>query len=162
VASVREFLESVGQNSAAVSLLAVAEHCQAKSPVSIRALIEGGCRRTVLVALKRQEVGVAMFPPYVGELHGSGRLTEITVPHSGSLIGVSFVKPGHNTDECGDAEAVVFTAAGATLDEEKIKEIFGGSLPLLDDTTPAFFVACVVTQGDFPPFVNIEVTLSPA
>jgi len=165
VASVQEFLESVGQNSAAVSLLAVAEHCAVKSPVSLRALMEGGCRTTVKVALRRQEVGVAMFPPYLGELHGNGKLKEITVPNAGgflgNLVGISFVKGGHNTDECGDAEAVVFASAGSTLDEDKIKEIFGGSVPSVDDANPVFFVACVVTKSAFPESVTITVTLLP-
>ncbi len=157
--SLREFINSIGQDAPVMSVLEIAEHCQSQPPVSVKALIQGDCRQTVSVTLQRQEVGVANFPPYVGELHGNGVLREIAVPNSLSVVGVSFVKAGHSTEDCGDSDAVIFVPEGETIGEAEITEIFD-EVPSFNDSKPLFFVACVVATPAFPASVTITITFS--
>lgn len=158
--SLRDFLISTGQNDSEVSILEVAEHCQVESPISLRALIEGGCQQTFAVALERQEIGVipdeGIIPPYRGRLFASGILEAIAVPAAAGLSHVAFVKVGHSTNECNDPEAVVTVPGGTGIGRDGISEIFD----VAEQPSPVDFIACVSSASPLQ-FVSIDVTISP-
>jgi len=113
------------------------------------------------VALQRQPVAGG-FPAYAGKYPDfgfvpPGRLLRIRVPQSGLVdFALAFVKAGHSTQECGNSNAVVEVAEGATTTPAQMTAIYGVPEPKY----PVAFVACFVTpSGSFPDFVNIEITI---
>lgn len=117
--SLRDFLTSIGQTPPGVSIRAVAQQCQTESPISLRALIQGGCKRTIAVLLERQMVFEGNVP-YLGTLNVSGVLQEIAVPATTAISEVRFVKAGRDTSECNDSEAVVIVPVAVKSDQSRL------------------------------------------
>ena len=72
---------------------------------------------------------------------------------------LAFVKPGHNTEQCGDANAVVLLAEGQSLTPAQITALYGSSQPHFTTATPLVSVACWNGPAPVPGFINLEITL---
>ena len=118
---------------------------------------------TTTVSLNRQVI-VQGFVPYLGQfpLFGvvpAGRLLRIRLPQSGfSNSALSFLKPGHSTEECGNASAVVVIGEGQTTTSAQMMDIYGVAEPRFTTTAPIPFIACYSTDSAaIPNFVTIEI-----
>jgi hypothetical protein len=155
--SVRQFATSVNMGHTPISVHALAQHCGVQTPISVRALITSGCIQEFGITLNRQTVFEGAVP-YTGSLQsGSGTMIEVSVPFSGALEGVLFVKMNHGTDDCGDEDAVVWVPAGSSIGPSEFEEIYGTRTPQI----PIHFIACVSSDIslDFV-VINVRVSLS--
>jgi hypothetical protein len=65
-----------------------------------------------------------------------------------------FLKPGHDSDDCSDPDAVITVPDGGELDAEDIATLQGGTPPLGVQLT---WVACRTSQaGDYPSSVTVN------
>jgi hypothetical protein len=96
------------------------------------------------------------FVPFLGYFGGGvgfkSVLTEVRNPSSGSNL--SFVKPGHSTQECGNANAVIGLAPGAALTASQMTTLYGSATPSLNNNRIAF-LACAVTNSSSV-WVNVK------
>ncbi|MEO1352068.1 MAG: hypothetical protein AAFW84_25240 [Cyanobacteria bacterium J06635_15] len=157
MASLREFIHSIGQDAPMVSIRALASQCGTTPPISVMALMQGQCRRTIDLRLQKT-VPYEGNLYYTAQLNGQGTLEEIAVPPSTSIVEVRFVKVGYGSEDCNNSEAVVSVPSGTTIGKAKIGEIYNLSEPKL----PLPFLACIATTTVTDPnFIIISVTYSP-
>lgn len=115
--------------------------------------------RIFTVMLARQQVvsDNPVYIPYVGRFPTLGSLPMgklVKVELLNGWPNVLFVKPGHSTAECGDADALVVLNAGQTLPEQGMIDAFGAAQPDL----PVLFVACLGSSGPLLEWVPIKIT----
>lgn len=115
--------------------------------------------RTFTVTLTRQQVvsDNPVFIPYVGRFPTSGLLPKgklLKVELNSVWPSVFFVKPGHSTAECADADALVTLLPGQTLPEQGMIDAFGAAEPDL----PILFVSCIGNSGPLLEWVPIKIT----
>jgi len=105
------------------------------------------------------------FVPYSGQYPAfgvalAGHVISITVPPSFGTAGLSFVKIGHSTEECGDPNAVVSIPVGATTTPSQMAAIFNTERPPFSTLNPLQFVACHLTNSNQDPDrVPIQLTI---
>jgi hypothetical protein len=78
--------------------------------------------------------------PSVGD--SDGTLTRVANPRNSVWLG--FLKPGHGSDDCNDADAYVRLERGDTMTGDQMREAFGSETPEL----PITFVACSGAAAD--------------
>lgn len=71
-----------------------------------------------------------------------GTLTRVANPRNSVWLG--FLKAGHGSDDCNDADAYVRLEAGSTMTGDQMREAFGSDRPEL----PISFVACSGAEAD--------------
>jgi hypothetical protein len=86
------------------------------------------------------------YVPFLGYFGGGPGNNSVLTEVSNSPYGVtlSFVKPGHQTSECGDSNAVVTLAPGATMTPAQMQTLYGSATPSLAQAIP--FLACAATN----------------
>jgi hypothetical protein len=88
--------------------------------------------------------GYIRFLGYFGGGPGnSSVLTRVSNPQNGPTL--RFLKPGHQSSECGDSDAVTTLAPGATMTPTQMQTLYGSATPSLAQSIP--FIACAVTNG---------------
>src|ERR1039458_8268143 len=123
--------------------------------------------QTGTVTLQRQTV-VEGNIPYFGQFpsfgEANGHLEKISVPASTSVLAVNFVKSGHSTDECYNADAVVTVNQGSSTTADQRTAIYGVATPAYSTLAPVPFVACLLTSSIniTPDFISIEITILPS
>jgi hypothetical protein len=87
------------------------------------------------------------FVPFLGYFGGGPGNTSVLTQVSESVEGAKlfFIKPGHQSSECGDLSAVITLAPGATMTVAQMQTIWGSATPSLSQRLP--FLACAATQG---------------
>jgi hypothetical protein len=87
------------------------------------------------------------YVPFLGYFGGGPGNTSVLTEVSNSSYGVplSFIKPGHQSSECGDPNAVVSLAAGATMTAVQMQTLYGSAMPSLAQRIP--FLACAATNA---------------
>jgi hypothetical protein len=87
------------------------------------------------------------FVPFLGYFGGGPGNTSVLTQVSDSGYGVTlfFIKPGHQSSECGDSSAVITLAPGATMTIAQMQTIWGSATPSLSQRLP--FLACAATQA---------------
>jgi hypothetical protein len=87
------------------------------------------------------------YIPFLGYFGGgpgnSSVLTRVSNPQNGPTL--RFLKPGHQSSECGDSDAVTTLAPGATMTPTQMQTLYGSATPSLAQSIP--FIACAVTNG---------------
>jgi hypothetical protein len=117
------------------------------------------------LALQKQNPGVGTFIPYSGKYPAFGNvppfhLTGVQFPAFGSIDQQLFlVKPGHNTEECGDSNAVIPLLEGQSLTSAQITTLYGSAQPHFTTLNPLGAVACWNGNGAFPSTVNLNLTI---
>jgi hypothetical protein len=103
----------------------------------------GAGDKTFSMLMQAQPV-TSGYQPFTGVFGGgiNGTLRKIQNPTSD--VGVKFVKPGKSTADCGNNDAVVYLAPGATMTPDQMKAAFGLAQPSLQQQLR--FVACVVSS----------------
>jgi hypothetical protein len=97
---------------------------------------------------------VSGYVPFLGRYGGGGSksvLTKVANPANGAAL--SFVKPGHSSNECGNSDAVIRLAPGQSLTADQMKTIWNAAQPSLAQTLP--FLACAATQASTV-WVNVQ------
>ena len=84
----------------------------------------------------------ARFPSIGGS---DATLTRVANPRNSVWLG--FLKPGHGSDDCGEADAYVLLRPGDTMSGAQMAEAFGSQSPEL----PITFVACSGAVGEAGP-----------
>lgn len=98
------------------------------------------------------------FPPFGSTQPGT--VTSISYPASGFLdSSLQFVKTGHSTAECGNANAVVTLNEGQTTTPAQLSAIFGTATPSFSTTSPLAVVACFVGPTPTPSFINLTMNV---
>jgi hypothetical protein len=95
------------------------------------------------------------FLPFLGYFGGGVNFNAVlTEVRSASGNGhLSFVKPGHSTQECGNASAVIGLAPGAALTAAQMTTLYGSATPSLQNRIA--FLACAATNASAV-FLNIK------
>jgi hypothetical protein len=115
--------------------------------------------------LLRQPVGVGSYIPYVAKYPSFGsvppfHLLGVQFPLFGSVDQQVFlVKPGHNTEQCGDPDAVIQLLEGQSLSPAQITTLYGSTQPHFSTLSPLAAVACWNGNGAFPNFVDLNITI---
>ena len=87
--------------------------------------------------------GYVPFLGYFGGGPGNNTvLTKVSNPANGVLL--FFIKPGHQSSECGDSDAVISSAPDTTMTTSQMQAIWGSAMPSLAQRIP--FLACAATQ----------------
>jgi hypothetical protein len=96
------------------------------------------------VFLRAQPV-VSGFVPYLGSFGGgvgpAGQTLQ-TVTNPSNNVGLSFVRPGHSTTECGDPSALIYLGPGQTMSAANMAAEWGTATPMLGVT----FLACAASN----------------
>jgi hypothetical protein len=87
------------------------------------------------------------YVPFLGYFGGGPGNTSVLTEVSNSSYGVplSFIKPGHQSSECGNSNAVVALAPGATMTAAQMQTLYGSATPSLAQAVP--FLACAATNA---------------
>jgi len=119
-----------------------------------------------ILSMQKQNPGTGSFIPYVGKYPPFGNVPPF------HLLGVQFpafgasdqelflVKPGHNTGECGDPNALIPLLEGQSLTSAQITTLWGSAQPHFTTLNPLTAVACYQnTNNSFPNFVDLNITI---
>jgi hypothetical protein len=107
---------------------------------------------TVTMTAQPPVQGYVPFLGYFGGGPGNTTvLTKVSDPSGGATL--RFVKPGHGSQDCGNAQDVIVLAPGATMPAADMQTLWGSATPSLAQQLP--FLACAVTQNSSVP-VNVE------
>lgn len=100
---------------------------------------------------------VSGYLPYAGTFgQGTqGNLTSVQNPWSD--VTLLFVKAGHSSNECGNANAVVALGPGQTLTTEQRRAIWALPTGVSNPPLPVGFVACVVSSRQSLPMVPLNI-----
>jgi hypothetical protein len=87
------------------------------------------------------------YVPFLGYYGGGPGNTSVLTQVSNSPYGVTlfFIKPGHQSSECGDPNAVITLPPGATLTAAQMQTLYGSATPSLSQRIP--FLACAATNN---------------
>ncbi|MDO8213964.1 hypothetical protein [Conexibacter sp. CPCC 206217] len=105
------------------------------------------------VRMNAQQV-IQGYVPFLGQYGGGAGfnavLTRVTNPAGGPPL--FFVKPGHSTEQCGDASATTYLAPGTSMTSTQMSTLWGAAQPSLTRTLP--FLACAAT-----PYSSVSVNV---
>jgi hypothetical protein len=87
------------------------------------------------------------YVPFLGYFGGGPRNTSVLTQASNSAYGSTlfFVKPGHDSSQCGDPNAVITLQSGATMTAAQVQTLWGSATPSLSQRLP--FLACAATNN---------------
>jgi len=85
------------------------------------------------------------FVPFLGYFGGGPGNTSVLTQVSNTSAKLFFIKPGHQSSECGDQNAVITLAPGATMTAAQMQTIWSSATPSLSQQLP--FLACAATQA---------------
>ncbi len=120
---------------------------------------------TVTFELVKQPVGLATFIPYAASYPSFGsvppfHLIGVQFPLFGAVDQTVFlVKPGHNTEQCGDPAAVIPLLEGQSLTSTQITTLWGSAQPHFSTQSPLAAVACWNGNGGYPSIVDLNITI---
>ncbi len=87
------------------------------------------------------------YVPFLGYFGGgpgnASVLTQISNSSYGSRL--FFIKPGHQSSECGNPNAVITLPPGATMSASQMQTLYGSATPSLAQRIP--FLACAATNS---------------
>lgn len=103
---------------------------------------------------------VGQYPPGFGTVP-AGHLLQIALPQSAQVLGFSFVKIGHSTEECGNSDAVVTVLQASHTTPAQLTAIYGAAKPSYSSSSPIPFVACIslAPGASIPHTAEIELTI---
>jgi hypothetical protein len=86
------------------------------------------------------------YVPFLGYFGGGPGNTSVLTQVSNSGYGVTlfFIKPGHQSSECGNSSAVITLPPGATMTAAQMQTLYGSATPSLAQRIP--FLACAATN----------------
>jgi hypothetical protein len=120
---------------------------------------------TATLTLSAQSPGSGLFVPFAGRYPAFGsvapfHLVGVRFPLDGFVDQVlAFVKPGHSTAECGNADAVITVAEGASLTSAQLMTLYGSAQPHFTTLNPLSAVACWNGSGQIPGVINLQITI---
>jgi len=87
------------------------------------------------------------YVPFLGYYGGGPGNTSVLTQVSNSPYGVTlfFIKPGHQSSECGNSNAVITLPPGATMTAAQMQTLYGSATPSLAQHIP--FLACAATNN---------------
>lgn len=87
------------------------------------------------------------YVPFLGYFGGGPGNTSVLTQVSNSPYGVTlfFIKPGHQSSECGNSDAVITLPPGATMTTAQMQTLYGSATPSLAQRIP--FLACAATNN---------------
>lgn len=95
------------------------------------------------------------YVPFLGYFGGgpgnTSILTKVSNPPGGPTL--RFLKPGHGSQDCGNASAVILLTPGETMQAKDMQALWGSKTPSLSQELP--FLTCAATQASRV-FVNVE------
>jgi hypothetical protein len=98
---------------------------------------------------------VSGFIPFIGSFGGgpgnTAVLTEVRNHATGPPL--SFIKPGHSSNECGNLSAIIQLGPGEALSAAQMAVLYGSAMPSLANRIP--FLACAATNASVV-FVNVK------
>jgi hypothetical protein len=86
------------------------------------------------------------YVPFLGYFGGGAGNTAVLTQGSNSPYGATlfFIKPGHQSSECGNSSAVITLPPGATMTAAQMQTLYGSATPSLSHSIP--FLACAATN----------------
>lgn len=94
---------------------------------------------------------VPFLGSYGGGVNFNAVLTKVSNPPGAAPL--LFVKPGFSTEQCGNANATISLAPGATMTADQLRTLYGSTTPSLRNAIT--FLACAVTQQRST-FINVQ------
>jgi hypothetical protein len=97
------------------------------------------------------------YVPFLGYFGGGPGNTSVLTQVSNSQYGSTlfFIKPGHQSSECGNSNAVITLPPGATMTAAQMQTLYGSATPSLAQRIP--FLACAATNNSSVS-VNVQYT----